>query len=80
MGTFKTDEKHLSQIPALQLLLAMGYEYISPEAALVERQGRFSNVLLEHILRDQLKEINRISTKGTNTSSVKKIFSLQSKN
>ena len=65
MYDFATNEKLTSQIPALQLLIAMGYEYISPEKALAERQGRFSNVLLENILRGQLKEINRIRYKGS---------------
>ncbi len=65
MGDFATNEKLTSQIPALQLLIAMGYEYISPEKALAERQDRFSNVLLENILRAQLKEINRIRYKGS---------------
>ncbi|MBA3013682.1 MAG: type I restriction endonuclease subunit R [Proteobacteria bacterium] len=60
MCDFATNEKLTSQIPALQLLIAMDYEYISPEEALAERQGRTSNVLLESILRNQLKEINRI--------------------
>jgi type I restriction enzyme R subunit len=64
MYDFTTNEKLTSQIPALQLLIAMGYEYISPEKALAERQGRFSNVLLDNILRNQLKEINRIHYKG----------------
>lgn len=60
MCDFATNEKLTSQIPALQLLIAMGYEYVSPEEALAERQGRTSNVLLESILRNQLKDINRI--------------------
>ncbi|MCK9175924.1 MAG: type I restriction endonuclease subunit R, partial [Desulforhopalus sp.] len=65
MCDFATNEKLTSQIPAVQLLVAMGYEYISPEEALTERQGRYSNVLLESILRNQLKEINRIRYKGS---------------
>ncbi len=65
MCAFATNEKLTSQIPALQLLVAMGYEYISPEEALAERQGRLSNVLLENTLRNQLKEINRIRYKGS---------------
>ncbi|MCF8217193.1 MAG: type I restriction endonuclease subunit R [Chlorobium sp.] len=64
MSDFQTDEKHLSQIPALQFLTALGYEYLTPAEALRERQGRMSNVLLETILRSQLKEINRIRHKG----------------
>jgi type I restriction enzyme R subunit len=65
MSNFQINEKHLSQIPAVQLLVSMGYEYISLEEALAERQGRYSNVLLEGILRNQLKEINRIRYKGS---------------
>ncbi len=65
MCDFATNEKLTCQIPAVQLLVSMGYEYISPEEALVERQGRTSNVLLESILRNQLKEINRIRYKGS---------------
>ncbi|MEW6536837.1 MAG: type I restriction endonuclease subunit R [Candidatus Auribacterota bacterium] len=65
MGTnFFTNEKHLSQIPAVQLLIGLGFEYITPAEALRERQDRTSNVLLESILRNQLKEINRIRYKG----------------
>jgi type I restriction enzyme R subunit len=64
MCEFATNEKLLSQLPAVQLLMAMGYEYISPEAALAERLGKNSNVLLENILRHQLKKINRIRYKA----------------
>lgn len=64
MPTFSFSEKHLSQIPALQQLMNMGYRYLSPDQAMVERGGRASNVLLENILRDQLKKINRIRYKG----------------
>ena len=64
MPTFPFSEKHLSQIPALQQLINMGYRYLSPEKAMVERGDRASNVLLENILRDQLKKINRIHYKG----------------
>jgi len=64
MTNFETNEKHLSQIPALHLLINLGFEYITPAEALHERQERTSNVLLENILRSQLKEINRIRYKG----------------
>ncbi len=60
----KFDEKHLSQLPAIQLLVRMGYEYLSPAEALHERQGRTSNVLLEGVLRESLKEINGIWHRG----------------
>lgn len=64
MSDFQINEKHLSQIPALQLLIGLGYEYLTPGEALLERQQRMSNVLLENVLRNQLKAINRINFKG----------------
>ncbi|MTI85538.1 MAG: type I restriction endonuclease subunit R [Firmicutes bacterium] len=64
MKPFNFDEKYLSQIPALQLLINLGYEYLPPERALAERQKKTGNVLLEGILREQLKRLNRINYKG----------------
>ena len=64
MPPFPFSEKHLSQLPALQQLINLGYQYLSPAQAMTERGGRASNVLLENILRDQLKKINRIRYKG----------------
>ena len=64
MNSFQINEKYLSQIPALQLLVSLGFEYLSPAEALQERSNRLSNVLLEKILRSQIKEINRIRYKG----------------
>ena len=64
MPTFPFSEKYLSQIPALQQLINLGYQYLPPTQAMTERSGRASNVLLENILRDQLKKINRIRYKG----------------
>jgi type I restriction enzyme, R subunit len=56
-------EDHISQIPALQLLIKMGYNYLSPEEALALRGSRTSNVLLEPILKQQLEQINTIHYK-----------------
>jgi len=64
MDSFRFNEKHLSQIPALQLLANLGYRYLTPEQALAMRGGRLTNVLLEEVLRDSLKRINRIQHKG----------------
>ncbi len=61
---FRFNEKHLSQIPALQLLANLGYRYLTPTEALAMRGGRLGNVLLEEVLRDSLKRINRIQHKG----------------
>jgi type I restriction enzyme R subunit len=64
--SFKED--HISQVPALQMLQKLGYTYLSPTEAENLRGGKTSNVLLEDILRKQLKSINsdkRISSTKT---------------
>jgi type I restriction enzyme R subunit len=50
-------EDHISQIPALQLLINLGYKYLSPEEALRLRGGKASNVLLENILEERLRNM-----------------------
>lgn len=57
-------EDHISQIPALQLLMKLGYRYLTPEEALEARGNRSSNVLLETILKKQLQAINKIEYRG----------------
>ena len=57
-------EDHSSQIPALQLLQNLGYTYLTPDETLKERQGKFSNVILEDILEAQLLKMNSINFKG----------------
>jgi len=61
---FRFNEKYLSQIPALQQLINLGFEYLPQEQALAARQGKTGNVLLEDVLREQLRKINRIQHKG----------------
>ena len=61
--SFKED--HISQIPALQLLMKMGYEYLTPDEAMQLRGNKTTNVLLEDILRKQLKEINSIRVRSS---------------
>jgi type I restriction enzyme R subunit len=58
METPSFKEDHISQIPALQLLQKLGYTYLTPDEADKLRAGKKSNVLLEDILRTQLKKIN----------------------
>jgi len=58
MNTPSFKEDHISQIPALQMLQKLGYTYLSPVEADTLRGGKTSNVLLDDILRKQLKEIN----------------------
>ena len=53
-------ENDISQRPALELLQKLGYQYLSPEEALELRGGKTSNVLLEDILRQQLRNLNSI--------------------
>jgi type I restriction enzyme, R subunit len=62
--SFRFDELHLSQIPALQVLVNLGYQYLSPSQALTARGGKASQVLLDEILREQLKRLNRIQHKA----------------
>ena len=57
-------EDHVSQLPALQLLLNLGYTYLPPAEADRLRGGRRSNVLLEPVLRERLAAINSISRRG----------------
>ncbi len=64
MSTPSFIEDHVSQIPAIQLLINMGYEYISPSKALELRGNKTSHVLLDEVLRSQLKKINKIQRKG----------------
>jgi len=60
-------ESHISQIPAIRLLQQLGYTYLSPEEVAVERRGRLRHVLLETVLAGQLKRLNKISFKGSET-------------
>lgn len=60
--SFKEDD--ISKAPALELLQKLGYTYISPDEALAMRGGKMSNVLLEDVLRNQLRELNSIKADG----------------
>jgi type I restriction enzyme R subunit len=68
METPSFKEDHISQIPALQMLVNLGYTYLSPAEADRQRGNKTSNVLLEDVLRKQLKEINSIRVSATKTS------------
>ncbi|WP_353197713.1 HsdR family type I site-specific deoxyribonuclease [Parapedobacter defluvii] len=54
------NEDNISQIPAVKLLVSLGYTYLSKDECIELRGGRESNVILEPILREQLKAVNRI--------------------
>ena len=64
MSTPSFIEDHISQIPALQMLIKMGYTYLTPDEAMELRSNRTSNVLLEPVLKQQLEKINSIQYKG----------------
>src|SRR5690625_3854170 len=50
-------EKESSQLPALELLQALGYEYLSTEEATSLRDN-FYNPVLTKVLRKQLEKMN----------------------
>lgn len=56
-------EKKISQEPALQVLKALGYTYITPEDCEKQRGSRY-HVLLKDILRGQLRKLNRYTYAG----------------
>lgn len=62
--TFNAAEKHQSQVPALQLLVALGFTPLSQEEALRMRGGRLRNVVLDDVLADQLMRINCFTHRG----------------
>lgn len=60
MNRISFKENDISQKPALELLQKLGYQYISPDEALELRGGKNSSVLLDDILRQQLRKLNSI--------------------
>ena len=52
------DEAKQSQLPFLELLINMGYKYITAEEALSQRNGDTSNFILADIATEKLMEIN----------------------
>ena len=57
-------EEISSQIPALQLLINLGWRYLTPAEALHLRGGREKNVVLTGVLQPWLRQHNEIRTKG----------------
>ncbi len=62
--TFDATEKHQSQLPALQLLVALGFIPLSQNEALDLRGGRLRNVVLDDVLTEQLMRINSFTHRG----------------
>ena len=57
-------EKVQSQLPALHLLMQLGWQYLSPEETVDLRVGRLGSVILEPILADHLRTHCRYEFKG----------------
>lgn len=52
--TPKFEEEYSAKIPALTLLTSLGWTYLTPAQALTARDGKLDQVVLTHILRQQL--------------------------
>ncbi|MEN5059986.1 HsdR family type I site-specific deoxyribonuclease [Luteimonas sp. TWI1416] len=63
--TFDAAEKYQSQLPALQLLVALGFTPLSQAEALTLRGGKRRNVVLDDVLAEQLMRINRFTHRGS---------------
>ncbi|MGL4514413.1 MAG: type I restriction endonuclease subunit R [Lacipirellulaceae bacterium] len=57
-------EDQISQVPALQLLVNLGWRYLTPDEAVALRGGRLGSVLLEGVLVEQLRKLNKVRFKG----------------
>ncbi|MHB1295308.1 MAG: type I restriction endonuclease subunit R [Anaerolineae bacterium] len=57
-------ENLISQIPALRLLMALGYTYLTPAEALALRDNSERSVLLEGVLAPWLREHGAIAHRG----------------
>lgn len=57
-------EKMQSQLPALQILIQMGWEYLPPEECATLRGGRMGNAILEPVLVEHIRGHCRYEFKG----------------
>ncbi|WP_046721751.1 type I restriction endonuclease subunit R [Heyndrickxia coagulans] len=57
------DERYISQVPAIEVLQKIGYQYISPEKA-NQLRSNLHDVLLRTVLEEKLKELNSYEYKG----------------
>jgi type I restriction enzyme, R subunit len=64
LTTPDTREKLASQIPAVELLMKLGFRYLPPTETLQARGGRKSEVILTPILREQLTKLNGVRWRG----------------
>lgn len=61
---FDAAEKHQSQIPALQMLVALGFKPLSQAETVALRGGRLRNVVLDDVLAESVMRINRFTHRG----------------
>lgn len=64
LSTPRADEDATSKLPALKLLMAMGWEYLQPAEANALRWDRRGEVLLFGVLEEWLQANNRIDYRG----------------
>jgi type I restriction enzyme R subunit len=57
-------EKTQSQLPALQLLIQMGWSYLTPESCVRLRNGRLGEAILDPILTEHIREKVTFEFKG----------------
>ena len=58
------DEVRQSQLPMVELLVALGYSYLSNDELIQQRGGDYSNYLLKYIATDSLMQINQYESGG----------------
>lgn len=64
MSAREFPEDFSSLIPALEILVRMGYRYLPPSQALALRGGKTRRLVLGNILAEQLRKLNSITFKG----------------
>lgn len=64
MDTPSFQEDLISQLPALELLQKLGYDYLTSDQTVSARGGRLANVVLDQVLAEQLRRQNIIRFKG----------------
>ncbi|WP_144783982.1 type I restriction endonuclease subunit R [Microbacterium sp. BH-3-3-3] len=57
-------ERAQSQLPAVQVLVAAGFQPLSPAEALAMRGGKRSNVVLDTVLEERVLALNNVSRRG----------------
>jgi type I restriction enzyme R subunit len=64
MSVSEYREDFISLIPALQQLINLGYNYITPSDSEILRGGRLNQAVLDNVLKEQLHTINSFTFRG----------------